>query len=182
MHPTLPFKINPDTGKVWIPSSPGHPGKWTLGSQNKGYMRIRYNYKTYLVHRLVAEACIPNPENKPVVDHINRNRADNRACNLRWATKIENSRNCCTCDRCFDKYGIHMYEDLKDYRARANRRYYEENKDKIYEQHKEYNASHREQRRISAKKRYHERMQDPEYRERRRLQSARNKQRNQCNQ
>ena len=45
------------------------------------------------IHRLIAETFIPNPENKPTVDHINGNRTDNRIENLRWATYSEqNSR------------------------------------------------------------------------------------------
>lgn len=44
---------------------------------------------TVKAHRLVAEAFIPNPCSKPTVDHINGDRLDNRAENLRWATYEE---------------------------------------------------------------------------------------------
>lgn len=44
-------------------------------------------------HQLVAQAFIPNPDNKPHVDHINTDRTDNRVENLRWVTHKENMNN-----------------------------------------------------------------------------------------
>lgn len=48
---------------------------------------------TRAVHRLVAETFIPNPENKPCIDHINTIKTDNRVANLRWASYRENMNN-----------------------------------------------------------------------------------------
>ena len=48
---------------------------------------------TKLIHRLVAEVFIPNPDNLPEVDHINRICDDNRVENLRWVNDYEQSQN-----------------------------------------------------------------------------------------
>lgn len=58
-----------------------------------GYLYVALNGVKHKVHRLVAEAFIPNPENKPEVDHADRNRTNNHVSNLKWATPKENSNN-----------------------------------------------------------------------------------------
>ena len=62
-----------------------------------GYLRVGlfkdgHEHKR-LVHRLIAECFIPNPENKHQVDHINRIRTDNTIANLRWVNNQENNLN-----------------------------------------------------------------------------------------
>lgn len=57
------------------------------------YVNVRLGKKTVKKHRIIAEQWIPNPENKPEVDHINTNPLDNHKDNLRWVTKKENIEN-----------------------------------------------------------------------------------------
>jgi predicted DNA-binding protein YlxM (UPF0122 family) len=62
---------------------------------NKGYVRFRIcvngKSKNLSLHRIVAETFIPNPENKPEVNHIDGNKLNNTVENLEWNTRKENA-------------------------------------------------------------------------------------------
>ena len=89
-----------------------------MKAKSQLYYTVVFQEKRVKVHRLVAEAFIDNPDNKPLVDHIDGIKTNNRVENLRFATVLENNSN-----RCINKNnttgvkGICLRKDTNKYRV-----------------------------------------------------------------
>jgi hypothetical protein len=74
--------------------------------------------KAIFIHRLVAEAFIENPDNKPFVDHIDNDKLNNNFNNLRWCTCQENNRNKSIQKNNTNKIkGVYFNKNANKYRA-----------------------------------------------------------------
>lgn len=93
-------------------------GNITTGYKNSGGYRIwqmQHPRKNLLVHRLICEAFHgPCPIGKEV-DHIDRNRGNNRPENLRWVTRSENNRNTAVSEAAVRIYGFHPADNPLEY-------------------------------------------------------------------
>lgn len=72
-------------------------------------------YSCVSIHRAVAELFIPNPDNKPQVDHIDGDKHNNRVDNLRWVTAKENINNPTTLQRRKSRKGIKLTDEHKQH-------------------------------------------------------------------
>lgn len=124
----------------------GQPYEWTPGTLRKdGYYHIQVCSRTHsfkLVHRLIAECFLPNPEHKPTVDHIDRNPANNMVspiCNLRWATQHEQNLNAKKYLERRD-YEVCAFEDKRAYGRLQSRDYYRDHREEVKQRQKEFRA------------------------------------------
>lgn len=90
---------------------------------HKGYLIVQLclngHRKNKRIHRLVAEAFLPNTEGFPEVDHIDNDVKNNRVDNLRWATGSYNTRNREVCRRATSKYNGVQKTKTGTYKASA---------------------------------------------------------------
>lgn len=84
------YKVTRD-GKLYSVKSKRFIGHLNAYGYYRASLQVgKYKYKTFFIHRLVAEAYIPNPENKPYINHIDGNKTNNCVSNLEWCTPQEN--------------------------------------------------------------------------------------------
>ena len=110
------YEISIDYPNVIRKRANGHIVKEHV--ENTGYIRLnlleKVNGKTvihkYLKHRLIAKQFIENPDDLDYVDHINRNKLDNRVENLRWCSASDNNKN--KSSTCGVKY--EFFDDIDD--------------------------------------------------------------------
>jgi hypothetical protein len=92
-----PSTYNKETGELVVYQKENNEKIKKPSIDKDGYycyqLRVDGKSKQWKVHRIIGTTFIPNPEEKGDIDHINRNRQDNRLINLRWATRSENNLN-----------------------------------------------------------------------------------------
>lgn len=109
-----------DGSVEWSYTNPSWKGYRTIktfgpGRNSKGYKTVRINQRSYAVHRLIAMAFLPNLDNLPQVDHINRDKTDNRLENLRWVDNKQNQLNTERHERSKARFGVTSSENRNEY-------------------------------------------------------------------
>ena len=133
-----------------------------LFTDGLGYLRAQLysnsKRKSFLVHRLVAQAFILNPDNLPQVNHRDESPSNDNVDNLEWCDGKYNVNYGTRRDRIRDirlkngtytglskeEYRKKRYQEKKDKINERRREYYRENREKICERQKEYNHKNRE--------------------------------------
>ena len=91
---------------------------------NRGYMSVELNVdkknKRCSIHRLVAMAFIPNPNNLPEVNHKDENKLNNNVCNLEWCTPSYNSNYGTRNERLYKKYNLLKEKPIAKYDSNGN--------------------------------------------------------------
>ena len=82
---------------------------------NANYKNVTIKRKTYKVHRLIAMAFKENPNNYEFVDHIDRNKYNNSASNLRWVDRQINQENSNRIEKAILRDGYRFIDDIKRY-------------------------------------------------------------------
>lgn len=97
-----------------------------LYKTKKGYLQVSVNVggnkgKSIYIHTLIAKAFLPNPKGLPVIDHINRDKQDNRVENLRWSSIALNTHNTTKEGNYTSKYkGVYKDAKTNQYVCRSN--------------------------------------------------------------
>lgn len=122
-----------------------------LSKTNYGYIRVglcKNGISTgFQVHRLVAQAFIPNPDNLPQINHLDEDKTNNNVDNLEWCTAKYNINYGTARIRSINtkiKNGYVNEENVGLSEEEYSKKYYEENREKIREQNREYKKKNRE--------------------------------------
>lgn len=143
-----------DDGRVATPSKTGLTFRKPWKDKG-GYTRVSLNQEyasNAQVHRLLALAFLPNPNDLPTVDHIDRNKNNNTLTNLRWCSYSDNALNKSATDDCIRKYGVSSNDPLYThfyYKTNKSllddklRKWREKNRDRYNEYMRQYHRSRR---------------------------------------
>lgn len=89
--PSIPTAMAHPSGRVASLDNCGRLRECLGSVNNEGYRRVVVARKSYRMHRLIAETFCPNPNNFPIVNHIDEDKLNNCASNLEWCTKRHNN-------------------------------------------------------------------------------------------